>query len=62
MAPPAPHDCGVHRHRDGEPETAALRCRDGSSARHGKETATVRVVTADLMSRTRAGEGDAFRS
>src|SRR5215217_1122717 len=53
------------RRESGRPPTAQFAPRsapiqDGSAARCGKKV-TVRVVTADLISRARAGDGDAFR-
>src|SRR5215203_6521742 len=53
------------RRESGRPPTAQFAPRsapiqDGSAARSGKKV-TVRVVTADLISRARAGDGDAFR-
>src|SRR5918995_2053473 len=53
------------RRESGRPPTAQFAPRsapiqDGSAARCGKEV-TVRVVAADLISRARAGDGDAFR-
>src|SRR5215211_1348790 len=53
------------RRESGRPSTAQFAPRsapiqDGSAARCGKKV-TVRVVTADLISRARAGDSDAFR-
>src|SRR5215203_3063512 len=53
------------RRESGRPPTAQFAPRsapiqDGSAARSGKKV-TVRGVTADLISRARAGDGDAFR-
>src|SRR5215203_3422439 len=53
------------RRESGRPPTAQFAPRsapiqDGSAARSGKKV-TVRGVTADLISRARAGDGDAFQ-
>src|SRR5450755_1215910 len=55
------------RHREGgRPSTAQFAPRpvsiqDESATRRGRGDATVELVTADLISRARAGDGDAFR-